>query len=125
MLRKTPLLFLILTALLVIVPACKQEAKPPAPLPLAQMPAELSKAFSQAAPGLKDIIGKINGALGQGDLPGAYEGVKILCSLREATDEQRMISTRAMLTLTTELQAAAGKGDKLAEAALQSHRSSK
>jgi hypothetical protein len=94
-----PLKVLFIAATLCLLIACKREVKPPPPLPLEQMPAELLKSFASAAPGVRDIVEKINVALNEKDFPGAYQGVQILCSLREATDEQRMMSTRAMLTL--------------------------
>jgi hypothetical protein len=119
------ILSLAVAGLLSFCSGCKQEAKPPAPLPLAEMPAALTKVFAQAAPGVKDIVASVSAALQQKDLPAAYEGVKILCSLREATDDQRLIATRSMLTLTSELQTAQANGDKAAAAALQAHRSSK
>jgi hypothetical protein len=121
-LLRLPARVLCVGAAVCLLVACQRESKPPPPLALEKVPSELVKNFSGAAPGVRDIVEKINIALNEKDFSNAYQGVQILCSLREATDQQRMISTRAMLTLTTVLQQAQAAGDQEAKSTLSAQK---
>jgi hypothetical protein len=79
----------------------------------------LKKAFGQSSPETKDLVGEIKRALQSKDYPAAHQSVLLLCNLPEATKEQRIVVTRAMLTITASLQAAQAQGDANAAAVLK------
>ena len=104
---------------LVCAIGCRRNEGPPPPLPAEQIPMELKKSFGQASPEIKGLVGEIERALESKDYPAAYQRVLLLCNLSEATKEQRLVATRAMLTLTASLRAAQVQGDANAAAVLQ------
>ena len=59
-----PLLLLLLAG-----SSCDRAGKPPAPLPLEQLPAALEKAFSKAEPDTKELAGSIAAAVRSQDYP--------------------------------------------------------
>lgn len=94
-------------------------------MPLAEIPGEIQKAFATAAPGARDIAKQVAEAVKAKDYPAAYEGVQILASLHDATEEQRTIAARSLLGVVGVLKDLQAKGDPAATAALQAHRASK
>ena len=104
---------------LICATACRRNEGPPPPLPADQIPVELKKAFGKAGPEIKDLVGEIERALQSKDYPAAHQSVLLLCNLPEATKEQRIVATRAMLTITASLQAAQAQGDANAAAVLK------
>jgi hypothetical protein len=81
----------------------------------------MQKAFAKTSTEVKDLIAEIERALSSKDYPAAYQRVQVICNLPEATQEQRQVSTRALLTLTALLQAAQAQGDQGAAAVLKQH----
>jgi hypothetical protein len=100
---------------------CNRTPGPPPPLPAEQIPVEMQKAFAKTSTEVKDLIAEIERALSSKDYPAAYQRVQVICNLPEATQEQRQVSTRALLTLTALLQAAQAQGDQGAAAVLKQH----
>jgi hypothetical protein len=119
-------LLLKLTRLLAVVAilaavGCNRTPGPPPPLSAEQIPVEMRKAFAKASTEVKDLIAEIDRALTSKDYPAAYQRVQLICNLPEATQEQRRVSTRALLSLTALLQAAQAQGDQGAAAILKQH----
>ena len=100
---------------------CNRTPGPPPALPAEQIPVEMQKAFAKTSTEVKDLIAEIERALSSKDYPAAYQRVQVICNLPEATQEQRQVSTRALLTLTALLQAAQAQGDQGAAAVLKQH----
>ncbi|MCX6926552.1 MAG: hypothetical protein NT154_25585 [Verrucomicrobia bacterium] len=98
---------------------CSRASAPPTPLPAEQIPAAMQKAFAKAGTEVKDLVAELEKALNSKDYLVAYERVQLICNLAEATKEQRLVSTRAMLTLTTLLQTAQAQGNQDAAAVLK------
>jgi hypothetical protein len=98
---------------------CDKDAGPPPPLAVEAIPAEMQKGFNNAAPEVKDTVGRLNSALQGKDYPAAYQEVQALCILPGETKEQRALSARALLTITGLLQTAQAQGDQNAAAALK------
>jgi hypothetical protein len=102
---------------------CTQSgSQPPAPLAVEQIPAEMNKAFAKAPAEIKETVEKLNGSLEAKDYIIAAQTVQTLFNLPVATKDQRMISTRAMLTINGLLQTAQAQGDQKAAAALAEQR---
>jgi hypothetical protein len=98
---------------------CKQRTvPPPPPLPAAEIPGEMNKAFAKAPSDVKEVVTRLNAALEAKDYPAAYEAVQLLFNLPVATKDQRMVSVRASLTINGLLQTAQGQGDQNAAAVL-------
>ncbi len=102
--------------------ACHREAGPPAPLPAESLPAEFEKGFAKARPQVKELSAKVVSAVQGKEYAGAYALVQELCAAPEATDAQKRLAARAMLTITTLLQTAQAQGDQSAAEALQLHK---
>jgi hypothetical protein len=116
---------LLLIALAFCCTACNRAASPPPPLAAEDIPPALSKAYSAAKPEIRGIAEKIAASLQSKDYPDAYAGIQLLCNSAEATKEQRMLATRAMLTITSLLQAAQNQGDEKAASALKVYQMTK
>jgi hypothetical protein len=102
---------------------CTQSgSQPPDPLAVEQIPAEMNKAFAKAPAEIKETVEKLNGSLEAKDYIIAAQTVQTLFNLPVATKDQRMISTRAMLTINGLLQTAQAQGDQKAAAALAEQR---
>lgn len=110
-----------LVAALVILShaGCSRASAPPTPLPAEQIPAAMQTAFAKAGTEVKGLLAELEQALNSKDYPVAYEKVQLICNLPEATQEQRLVSTRAMLTLTALLQTAQAQGNQDAAAVLK------
>src|SRR4051812_15057726 len=86
---------------------CKQRTvPPPPPLPAAEIPGAMNKAFAKAPSDVKEVVTRLNTALESKDYPTAYEAVQLLFNLPVATKDQRMVSVRASLTINGLLQTA-------------------
>src|SRR2546425_10942872 len=100
------------------VTGCNQTPQPPAPLAEEQIPEELHKAFAKVKPEIKNLVEKLSSALQTKDYPKAFEAVQSLCSVPELDKDQRLLASRAMLTINGLLQAAQAQGDQNAAAAI-------
>jgi hypothetical protein len=116
----------LLTSIAVLGPVgCARDTGPPPPLAAEQIPAEMQKAFNNAVPEIKDVVGRIISALQNKDYPVAYRDVQDLCNLPGETREQRELAARALLTITGLLQTAQAQGDENAATALKLRRMSR
>jgi hypothetical protein len=104
---------------------CNQASKPPAPLPLEQLPAALDKAYSKAAPDTKDLAVAVSAAVQSQDYSKAYVGLQSLLGKSGLTREQADVTTRGMLSVHDALQAAQAKGDAAAAQTLEVQRRDK
>jgi hypothetical protein len=118
-------LSLFASAALLVATGCGRESGPPAPLSAETLPAELEKAYTKASPELKEVVQGVKLAMGNKDYAAAHQAIQYLSNAPEATEEQRLTATRAMLTITGLLQAAAAQGDQKAAAALQNYQLNK
>lgn len=118
---KTASFFKLTGSMLVLLAAmaCNRAVGPPPPLPAAQIPVEMRQAFAQAGSDVKELIEEIERALNSKDYTAAYQRMQLISNLPEATKEQRLVSARAVLTLTQLLQAAQAQGDQGAGDALR------
>jgi hypothetical protein len=114
-----------LLLLLLAGSSCDRASKPPAPLPLDQLPAALEKAFSKAEPDTKELAASIAAAVRSQDYPKAYLGLQNLVGKPKLSREQADVTARAMLTAHDALQAAQGNGDTTAAQTLEVQRKNK
>ncbi len=115
----------LLAGLMLVTPGCSRNPGPPSPLPAEQIAPEMQKAFAKSSTEVKDLIGEIERALQSKDYTAAYQRVQMISNLPEATPEQRAVTARAALTLTSLLQAAQAQGDQNASAALRQQQRSR
>jgi hypothetical protein len=116
---------LVLGSALMLWGGCAKDPGPPPPLAVEQIGPELDKAFKEAKAEPKELVAKVNSSLQAKDYTIAYDAIQALCSLPDATKEQRSLSARAMLTIHGLLQEAQAQGDEKAGAALRYHQSTK
>jgi hypothetical protein len=116
---------LVLGSALMLGGGCAKDPGPPPPLVVEQIGPELDKAFKEAKAEPKELVAKVNSSLQAKDYTIAYDAIQALCSLPDATKEQRSLSARAMLTIHGLLQEAQAQGDEKAGAALRYHQSTK
>ncbi|HYG35852.1 MAG TPA: hypothetical protein VEC99_13760 [Clostridia bacterium] len=119
------ILCLTATLALFLVSGCNRQPQPPPPLAVEQIPTEMQKAFTQATPQVKEMVTKLTASLQEKDYSMAYQGVQYLTSLPELTEEQRELTSRAMLTIYGLLQAAQAQGDQTAATTLKVHQATK
>ena len=105
--------------------SCDRASKPPAPLPLDQLPAALEKAFSKSEPDTRDLVGSIAASVRSQDYPKAYLGLQTLVGKSKLSREQGDVTARGMLTVNEALQEAEAKGDAVAAQTLQNLRRDK
>jgi len=117
--------FIFLPILLLFLAGCSKEPGPPPALAVEQIPAELEKAFKQAKQETKDVVGELNSGLQNKDYADAYDAVQALGNIPDTTKEQRMLVSRAMLTIYGLLQTAQANGDDRAAAAIRYHQMTK
>ena len=79
----------------------------------------MGKAFGKSSPEVKGLVAGIEVALKDTNYPVAYQRVQSLCRLPKTTSEQRMVATRAMLTLTGLVRDSQAQGDQSAAAVLK------
>jgi wobble nucleotide-excising tRNase len=75
------------------------------------IPAEFDKAFKSAKPNVKALAAEIATSLSKSNYPAVYEQVQALCAAPEATEDQKALAARALLTVTGLLQSAQSAGD--------------
>ncbi len=107
------------------VVGCKRTPPPPTPLGADQIGPEFQKAFSKAKPDVKQLADHVVSAVQSKDYAGAFQGVQLLCNAPDATEQQRLISARAMLTITALLQTAQSQGDNAASETLKTFQRNK
>lgn len=110
---------------LVGLSSCSKPAGPPPPLALDQIPAALEKAFGQASAEAKELVAQTNEALKSQDYPKASIAVQTLANVPDLTEEQRLLSARAMLAVNERLREAQSKGDEKAAEFLRLQHSAK
>jgi hypothetical protein len=108
----------LVSGVLVTGSGCSREAGPPAPLAAEAIPVEFAKTFRNAAPNIKELAAEVSSSLSKSNYPAAYEQVRAICALPEATKDQKALAARALLTITTLLQAAQAQGDQRANEVL-------
>lgn len=105
---------------------CKREAAPPTPISAEAIPAELDKATATAKPAVKELAQQIKAALQKKDYPLAHQAVQALSYSSDATEAQRALANRALLTVTELLQTAAQtQGDQNAAEAIRVYKATK
>jgi hypothetical protein len=119
------LCFLAGLALLSVAGCDRGSSGPPPALAVEQIPAEMQKAYSKATAEVKDVVTQLSSTLQNKDYPAAYQVVQVLCNLPVATREQRLVTARAMLTITGLLQTAQAQGDQNAAAVLSFQKKTK
>lgn len=104
---------------------CKPQATMPTPLPVAELPAALEKAFRVAPAEAKDMAGQVVALVQAQDYPKAHPQLLALAATPKLTREQLDVTARGLVTLNELLQAAQAQGDEKAAQALETYRKSK
>jgi hypothetical protein len=108
-----------------LAPACKRNDTPPEPLPVEQFASTLQQTFSKGPPGPSGVSTELAKAVEAKNYPLAFGLAQDLCASTELTEDQQLIATRAMLTVSSLLQQAQASGDKASAEVLQMHRRSR
>jgi hypothetical protein len=112
-----------LVAVVAMLSGCGGRASgPPTPLPVAEIPAELQKAFAKGKPEDQESVRQVTAALQAKDYPAAYQAIQPLFTRADATKRQSSITARSVLTINQLLQEAQAKGDANAAAIIQYNR---
>jgi hypothetical protein len=101
---------------------CHRDPGPPQPLAAENIPSEFAKGFSKAKPQVRELSAQIVSALQSKDYAAAYGSVQNLCALPEATQKERALAARALLTITGLLQTAQSQGDEKAAEVLNAYK---
>jgi len=104
---------------------CDRSSSSPTPLAVEELPAAFGRAFSKAKPDAKEVADQIVAAVQAQDFSKAFNGLQSLVGKPDMTKEQVSITTRALLTVNAQLQAAQAKGDAKAAKTLNNYRSTK
>jgi len=104
---------------------CKKQPVAVVPLPVEQVPTTMEQAFQQAAPEVRQEATAAVAALQNQDEPKAFYELQELADRPELTPEQREAAMRAWAAVYARLRAAAEKGDKKAEDAVEHYRATK
>ena len=123
--HKRFLLLPALSLLLSVIPACKRDAGPPAPLTVDQIGPEFKKGFADASQPTRDVSAEVVSALQASNYVAAFGAAQALCARPNLTKEQQTLASRALFTVNQLLQAAQASGDKGAAAVIQMHKSSR
>jgi len=123
--RLVAALLTLLTVALPLLAGCKKDAIAPAPIAVEQVPATLQQTFQQAPPEIRQSAAEVVTALKNSDDSKALLELNTLMSKPELTPAQRQAAASSMLGVHARLRAAADKGDKLAEEALEHYRATK
>lgn len=123
MMPRLLLLAMVLSAL--CLAACKRHSEPPPPLPVEQIGVEFQKGFAAAPEAVRKVANDIAAAVEAKKYPPAFEGLQMLLTLPELKEEQRLLASRAMLTVSGLLQEAQAQGDASAESTLKEYRSNR
>ena len=114
-----------LACLVLVSFGCNREAGPPPPLAADQIPFEFEKGFRSAKPEVRQLALEVSSAVGSNNLANAFAAVQSLCTATGASKEQNLLAVRAMLTITSLLEAAKTNGDQTASATLHDYQKSK
>ena len=104
---------------------CDRSSAPPTPLAVEAMPAAFEKAFSKAKPEAKELANQMVAAVQAKDYSKAFLGLQALTALPTLTKEQISVSSGALLTVNTLLQAAQAQGDAKAAETIKVYQSTK
>lgn len=108
-----------------VAPACKKDNAPPEPIAVEQLGSTLQAAFSKGPARARETSTELAKAVESKNYPLAFGLAQDLCSSTELTEDQQLVATRAMLTVSGLLQQAQASGDKASAEMLQMHRSSR
>lgn len=101
---------------------CKPKATMPTPLPVAELPTALEKAFRIAPAETKDMAGQVVALVRAQDYSKAHPQLLALAATPKLTPEQLDVTARGLVTLNELLQAAQAQGDTNAAQALETYR---
>jgi hypothetical protein len=104
---------------------CKPKSTMPVPLPVAELPAALEKAFVAAPAEAKDLSGQVVASVRAQDYAKAHPQLQALAAQPKLNREQLDVAARGLLTLNELLQAAQAQGDQKAAETLQNYRINK
>ncbi len=104
---------------------CDQSSTPPKPLTAEELPAALEKAFSKAKPEAKGLATQIIASVQAKDYPKAFLDLQSLLGKPDLTQQQVSVTSSALLTANTLLQAAQAQGDSKATEAIKFNRETK
>ena len=116
---------LALLSLIICSLGCEPKASMPAPLPVAELPGALEKAFRVAPAEAKDLAGQVVALVRAQDYPKAHPQLMALAATPKLTREQVDVTARGLITLNELLQAAQAQGDQKAAETLQTYRINK
>lgn len=111
--------------LLVLVPACNRDSAALEPLTLDEFASEMQNEFGTAFPAAKDLSREIVAAVATNNFAAAQAGIEMLLALDELAPDQRLIASRAQLTIMSGLRAAQARGDAEAAKALNTYRANR
>ena len=120
-----PRIIFVLALVVALASGCKKQPVAVAPLPVEQVPTTIEKAFQQAAPEVRQDATAALSALQNQNEPKAFFELHDLAARPELTPEQREAAMRAWAAVYAKLRAAAEKGDKKAEDAVNEYRATK
>jgi len=104
---------------------CKPKATMPAPLPVAELPTALEKAFRVAPAETKDMAGQVVALVRAQDYSKAHPQLLTLAATPKLTHEQLDVTARGLVTLNEVLQNAQAQGDSNAAQTLEMYRRTK
>jgi hypothetical protein len=110
---------------LALLGGCGKNTVAEAPLPLGEVPAAVQSAFQQSPEEVRVIAGEVITAMEGREESAAFLNLAELSERPELTPEQRRAVARSLAALQEQVQAAAAKGDKKAEQALEQYRATK
>ena len=116
---------LALLLLIICSLGCKPKASMPTPLPVAELPTALEKAFLAAPAEVKDPASQVVSLVKAQDYAKAHAQLVALGTTPKLTREQLEVTARGVLTLNELLQAAQAQGDQNAAQALETYRRTK
>ena len=104
---------------------CDRSVPPPAPLAVEELPAAFQKAFSKSKPETKELASQFVASVQAKDYPKAFAELQTLTSQPALTKEQVSVTTGALLTVNSLLQAAQSQGDAKAAETIKFYRETK
>ncbi len=110
---------------LALVIGCSRTTAPPDPIPAAELPAAVEKAFGKAKPEIQSLARQVVSQIQAQDYTKAFASLQALAARPELTKEQADVASRTTLTLNGLLQEAQAKGDAKAAQTLQKYRHDK
>jgi hypothetical protein len=113
------------SGLLSLLGGCGKSTVAEAPLPLGEVPAAVQSAVQQSPEEVRAIAGEVITAMEGREESAAFLNLAELSERPELTPEQRRAVARSLAALQEQVQAAAAKGDKKAEQALEQYRATK